>query len=131
MSETKAADHWEAQFDANFMRWFHLNDYPALVKVKSIRREELTMRGGKKNKRPVIEFEVIKGKIDDLKPLVMNKTNLSSIAKIAGTNSVADFVGVVVVLYPTTTQLYCQEEKKMVTKECIRIRAPKEQTSGE
>ena len=119
----EAKDHWELMFDSNFMRWFHLNGWPALMKIKSCVRQELTMQGGIKNKRPVITFENVNSKITDLKPLVMNKTNMGAIARILDSNKPNEWKGKEVVLYPTTTEMYDKTLKKMVTRDCIRIRA--------
>ena len=129
MTEPKASDpkdHYEAMFDAKYMRWFHLNGYPALVKIKKITRQELTLPGGKKDKLPVVEFENVNSKITDLKSLVMNKTNMRSLSHILGSNKPSEWIGKEVVLFPTTTEMYDQMLKRMVTRDCIRIRAKAE-----
>ncbi len=106
---TDYKDHWEAQFDRDYLRWFHLQGHEVTVEIESIERKELTLRGGAKKKSPVIRF------VGKDKPLVMNYTNMESISEIHG-KSVKDWVGKKVVLYQSETQL------KGKTVDCIRIK---------
>lgn len=117
-------DNWDAWFDHNYLRWFDLNGHPALVKITKAETQELTMRGGIKKKAPVATIEQVQGKIDEPKPIVLNRTNARSIAAIHGTKP-TDCLGKEVVLYPTTTEMYDKDLKKMVTVGCIRIREKK------
>ena len=109
---TDHKDHWEAQLDRDYLRWFHLQGHEVDVEIESIERKELTLRGGAKKKSPVIKF---KGKD---KPLVMNYTNMEAIAAIHG-KSVREWVGKRIVLFQSETNL------KGNTVECIRIKAAK------
>lgn len=96
----------------------HPSDYIAAVECKGrdvaltiagIEREDLQIRGGKKERKPVMTFRETK------KKLVLNKTNASVIADLHGTEA-EGWVGKRIVIYPTTTQ--CGREEV----ECIRIR---------
>lgn len=118
----KAQDYWQSLFDHTYLRWFDLNDQPALCEVVKVEREEMIQPGeaGKKKTEPVMYYKQVQGSITDAKPLVLNKTNAGLLAKIAG-NYASAWTGTQIVLYPTTTRL----GKEQVP--CIRIRAPKEQ----
>lgn len=116
-----ATDHWEALFNREYLRWFHLNNQSALVKITKVRKNvPLVLPGGKKTKAGVIEIEQLNGKIEEVKPLVLNKTNAGEIAKIHGQRP-SQWVGCEIVLVPTTTQLKGEEVG------CIRVRAKREQ----
>ncbi len=103
-------DHYEALFDSTYLRWFDLNGKDVTVTIESVKQEELTLRGGKKKKAPVVRF------VGKKKPLVLNRTNADKMAELAGTNQVSKWAGVAVTLYQTTTNLGGQ------TTECIRVK---------
>lgn len=110
-------DHFEALFNSTYLRWFDLNGSAHVVTIQKVVRDvELTMRGGKKDKKPIIHFA------ERNKPLVMNKTNMRSIADLHGVQP-SKWIGKQVELYPSTTDMYDTDLRKMVTRECIRIRA--------
>ena len=110
-------DHFEALFNSTYLRWFDLNGAAHIVTIQKVARDvELTMRGGKKDKKPIIHFA------ERDKPLVMNKTNMRSIADLHGVQP-SKWIGKQVELYPSTTEMYDTDLRKMVTRECIRIRA--------
>ena len=114
-------DHFEALFNGKYTRWFDLNGSPALVEIIGIESNvEMTLPGGAKSKRPLMKFKQIQGGIekDNVKPLVLNKTNGNEIAKIHGPKP-SQWVGKQVVLFQTTTKVGREE------KNCIRIRASK------
>lgn len=71
--------------------------------------DELKMRGGKSEQKPVLTFKETK------KKLVLNKTNADSIAVMYGSEAGA-WVGKRVTFYPTKTQ--CGRD----TVDCIRVR---------
>lgn len=94
------------------------NDYVAAVEFKGkdvtltivdVKREELRIRGGKSEVKPIIYFRETK------KKLVCNKTNADSIATMYG-DKADDWIGKRVTLYPTKTP--CGRD--MV--DCIRVR---------
>lgn len=94
------------------------NDYVSAVEFKGrdvtltitdVQREELRIRGGKSEVKPVVYFR------ETPKKLVCNKTNADSIAIMYG-NEASEWIGKRVTLYPTKTQ--CGRE----TVDCIRVR---------
>lgn len=125
MTEFSAKDNWEALFDRSYLRWFHLNDSPALCEIVKVEKDvELVMRGGLKSKKPVLTLKQVQGNIEEIKPLVLNRTNTAIIAHIHG-NRPSQWVGKQIVLYPDTTKMFDNDLKKNIDVGCIRIRAKK------
>ena len=77
--------------------------------IASVSFEDLQIRGGKKERKPVLTFRETK------KKLVLNKTNAASIADIHGSKA-ESWAGKKITLYPTTTR--CGRE----TVDCVRVR---------
>ena len=102
-------DHWEALFNKQFMRWFHLNGKPALMEIVRVERNvELTLPGGAKNKKPVLHMRQVQGEIEEVKPLVLNVTNGNAIADIHGP-APSKWPGKEIVLEQGTRQLKGKE----------------------
>jgi hypothetical protein len=116
-------DDYERLFDQNFLRWFHLKGKPALVEITKIDKQELTLRGGAKKVSPVLSLKLISGEIENIKPLVANRTNSDAIAEILG-RKLSAWVGHQIVLFQDVTKL------KGKTVPCIRVRAPKPQAKS-
>ena len=118
--EADPKDHWQALFDKAYLRWFHLNGQPALVRITKVEgKVELMLPGGVKAKKPVLTFSQVKGKIEDVKPLVLNVTNGNAIAEIHGVRP-SEWPGKEIVLYQGTQRLKGKEVP------AIRIRKKKE-----
>lgn len=121
----KQIDHWETLFDSTYLRWYHLRGNPALVRITSIERAvEMTLPGGVKAKKPVMYFEQVNGCIEEVKPLVLNKTNGNLLAELIGTVP-SKWAGQDVVLYQASTKMFDKDLRKMVDKFCIRVRGKK------
>ena len=122
-------DHFEALFNRNYLRWFHLGGKPALCEIISVDRDvELTLPGGAKAKKPVVHLTQIQGTIEEMRPLVLNVTNGRSIAAVHG-NKPSEWPGKQIVLMQSETEMFDRDLKKMITVNCIRIRAPKPKES--
>ena len=114
-------DHIDSYFDNTYLRWFDLQGKPSLVEIVKVdRKVELTLPGGATSKKPVIHIKQIKGHIEAVKPLVLNRSNRDSIVAIYGT-SVSAWLGKKIVLFQTERKL----RGKMV--EAIGVRAKIEQ----
>ncbi len=111
-------DHYEALIDSPFLRWFDLQGQPALVEIKGITQEELTLAGGAKKRCPVLAYRQLQGKIEYQKRLVLNKTNIETLAEIHGPRP-SQWIGKAVVLFESTTEFRRERVQ------CIRIRARK------
>lgn len=98
------------------------NDVPLTIAALEV--EELRVKDGDSEHRPVLYFEETKarakGNPKKEKRLVLNKTNAMTIAKMYGTET-DNWVGKRITLYPTEVFAFGE------TKECIRVRstAPK------
>jgi hypothetical protein len=111
-------DHADALSEGEFLRWYDLREKPALVEITKVDRRELTLEGGVTKIKGVIELKQIQGSIENIKPLVLNKTNTGKIVSFLG-NRPSKWVGHQIVLFQDTTKLRGKPT------ECIRIRAPK------
>lgn len=119
-------DHYETLFDKQYLRWFHLNGRPALVRIKSVRRDvQMTLPGGAKTKKACIDIELVQGNMTEVKPLVLNTTNAKSIAAIHG-DKPSQWLGKEIVLYEDETEMYDRDLRKNVKRQCIRVRAKSE-----
>ena len=128
-------DHHEALFDHSYLRWFDLRGQPALVEIVQVHdRVEMTLKGGIKCRKPVLDLRLVNGKIenarddngkelDGIKSLVLNPTNSGSIAGIHGPKP-SLWGGKEIVLFEDKTQLKGQ------TVPCIRIREAKPQNKS-
>ena len=115
-----ANDHVEALFNKTYLRWFDLNGEPALCEIRSVEKGvEMTLPGGAQVKRPVLKLELERGKITEMKPLVLNTTNSNSIAEIHGVKP-SEWIGKGIVLFQTVTKCKGKEVP------CIRIRKRKD-----
>lgn len=101
--------HWKQLINPDFLGAYALPEGRDLtVEIQHVQREMVTSTGGKKEECTVAH---IKG----LKPLILNRTNSKSIAKLYGPY-VEDWAGKKITLYASTTKLAGE------TVECIRIR---------
>lgn len=113
-------DHFEAMFDSNYLRWFHLPEGGVKIKIKGVKKEEMQLPGSRdKSTKPVLHYELVAGKLEEgVKPLVLNKTNARLIAECCG-RSITGWIDKEVVLFQSKARLGRE------TVECIRVRSPK------
>jgi len=124
MSE-EGIDYWEALFNKKYLRWFHLNGKPSLVEIVRVERDvEMTLRGGHKEKKPVLHVKQVQGSIAKDKPLVLNTINGNEIATIHGPQP-SGWPGKRIVLFRDDTEMYDKKARRNVMRPCIRVRAPK------
>ena len=66
-------DHFEAMFDSNYLRWFHLPEGGVKIKIKGVKKEEMQLPGSRdKSTKPVLHYELVGGTLEDgVKPLVL------------------------------------------------------------
>ena len=124
-------DDYEALFNKNYLRWFHLEGKPSLVEIVSVKDGvPMTLPGGVKTKNPVLELKLISGEIKDMKPLVLNQTNGHRIALIHGRKP-SGWPGKEIVLYQDETEMYDKELRKMKIVPCIRVRERKKEVEND
>ena len=129
-------DHWQALFDKQYLRWYDLNGKPALVKITKVDgKVEMTLPGGAKDRKPVIQLELVQGEAetvpDDrgnptrrMKPLVLNVTNGNAIHDIYGPKP-SQWIGKEIVL----EQGYRKLRGKAVPAILIRAKKPQSGTT--
>lgn len=99
----------ELLFPSDYLAAVEFKGRDVTLTIVKVFKDELKMRGGKSELKPVLSFRETK------KKLVLNKTNADSIAEMYGTEA-TEWVGKRVTFYPTKTQ--CGRE----TVDCVRVR---------
>lgn len=105
------AGHWKKMMDDKEMLYAHdLDNRDVTITIEKVVGGELRGENNKKSKKPIAH---IKGKI---KKLALNVTNCRTIEQLYGTPDPAEWSGIRVTIFPTTTDFGGK------TVECIRIR---------
>jgi len=115
--EDIGASDYRAFFDSSVLRVWHLDGKERVFRIGEVRRltAEIGVGGKREVKRqPLLRLQNNKGQDVPL-PLALNKTNAKTIAGLYG-NDPRKWVGRLVALYPTTTEVGGR------TEDCIRIR---------
>lgn len=108
---------WRAYFDSTCFRVWHLGGKERVYKIAKVTRLTSEMVNGAKReikKQPRLALVDLKGQPIPL-PLLLNKTNAKTIAKLYG-NSPAAWVGKLISLFPSTTSVGGEDV------DCIRVR---------
>jgi hypothetical protein len=103
-------------FDSKYIGSWHLDGRDVVLTIDKVVAGALQKPGQKEaDRKPILYFKGTD------KGLVLNKTNLATIASIAGSYRAKDWAGVRVALYATTCMAFGKETS------CIRVRptAPK------
>jgi hypothetical protein len=108
-----SAEDYRAYFDSSVYRVWHLNGKERTYRITRVTRLDSEFRG-EARKQPLLRLEDSKGNPVPL-PLALNKTNAKTVAGLYG-NKPAAWVGRLITLYPTTTDVGGR------TEDCIRIR---------
>lgn len=113
--------HFGLLFPTDYVKACDLKSRDVTVSIDHLEYEVLQMQGGKKERKVVAYLRAVgkDGKPGALlgKRLVMNKTNMKSVAKVAGDPDVSKWAGVKVTLWPTM----CRGADGSQV-ECIRVR---------
>lgn len=115
--EDLQATDWRAYFDSSCLRVWHLNGRDRTFKILRVTRltSEMVSSGKKEvKKQPKLELTDEKGRNVPL-PLLLNKTNAQTIARMYGNNP-KQWEGKLVTLFPSTTSVGGED------KDCIRVR---------
>lgn len=116
MDNQQTKTHWKQLQDPRFIGAYALpNGDDMTVTITQVRKEEVTMMGGKKEDHTIVYLA-------NQKPLILNVTNSKSIAKLYGAY-IEDWEGKDITLYASTTKMGGE------IVECLRIRpqVPKRQ----
>jgi hypothetical protein len=106
--------NWRKFIDRNYLYAEDLDGHDTIVTIEKVDGGVVKGASGE-TKKPIATLKGV------AKKLALNSTNCKTIASIAGSEDVDDWVGVRVTLYPTVTEYAGQQTS------CIRIRptAPK------
>lgn len=86
--------HWKKLTNPTFLgEWDIPDDNDLIATVKGVKQEEVKDKNGQSEMVPVMVW------VEDLKPLILNKTNMSNVAKALGTPYVDEWAGQQVQLY--------------------------------
>jgi hypothetical protein len=99
-------------FPSRFMRVADLGGKEVTATISSVEMEKVG-----DDQKLVVYFK------SQLKPLVLNKTNTTSIEEISGTDETDDWTNVRIVLFPST--VFFNGSKVP----CVRVKAPRSQTA--
>lgn len=109
MDTNQTKTHWKQLQDPRFIGAYALpNGDDMTVTITNVRKEEVTMMGGKKEDHTIVYLA-------NQKPLILNVTNSKSIAKLYGAY-IEDWEGKDITLYASTTKMGGE------IVECLRIR---------
>lgn len=107
--DNQTKTHWKQLQDPRFIGAYALpNGNDLTVTITRVKKEEVTMMGGKKEDHTIVYLE-------NQKPLILNVTNSKSIAKLYGAY-IEDWEGKAITLYASTTKMGGE------IVECLRIR---------
>lgn len=109
MSEQTEHRHWRTMINLDYIGAYALDGKDLVVKIQSIKKEEVTGDKGKKEMCMVAQLE-------GQKPFIINRTNAKMLTKLLKSPYLDDWCGKSVTLYPTTTSVGGE------TVECLRIR---------
>lgn len=103
--------HWKVLVNPLYIGAYMVQS-DVTVKITRVCREVVKGEGGKSEECTVAYLE-------GTKPMILNRTNSKTIAKLYGSPFIEDWVGKLITIYPTTTKVAGE------TVECLRIRQVK------
>lgn len=111
MANAKNHIHWKRMINTDYLGAYSLDDGCDMVlTIRSVGRELVTSTGGKKEECVVAHF------FEDVKPMILNRTNLKMIQKIYSTPFIDEWVGRKIQVYQDKTRFGGD------IVECLRIR---------
>jgi len=90
---------WQSFFDKDYLGSHNFDDNEEKkLTIAGAGKRSVTMPGGKKEDRLVVEFVQVEGQ-EPVKPMVLNVTNSKAIQKVSGSRHVENWAGTKVTLY--------------------------------
>ncbi|MBR5808841.1 MAG: hypothetical protein IKY39_01870 [Clostridia bacterium] len=103
--------HWKKMFNPDYIGAYELEEGQELIlTIKTVQPEMVTGDRGRKEELLVARFE------ENVKPMILNKTNCKTIQKIYRTPEIEKWMGKKIQIYATTTTFGGE------VVECLRIR---------
>lgn len=110
--------HWKKQFNYDYLGSYSLEPGKDMIlTIKSIGKEMVTGSNGKKEECVVCKFS------ENVKPMILNKTNCKIIENVYGTPYIDDWVGKKIQIYAARVRAFGDEV------EALRIRKKVPQTN--
>lgn len=115
--------HWKKLTNPNYLGSYAFEDNKDLIcTIRKVQNEVVTGDGGRKEECTVCHF------LEDVKPMILNKTNMKAIAKLLGTPYIEDWAGKKIQIYVDPKVKFGREitgglrirQKVMVTDEVCR-----------
>jgi hypothetical protein len=106
-----ASDDIRTMFDSKYVGAWDLLGKDLNVTIERVQAGEVVGEGGRKDRAPLVWFKGAK------KAMVMNRTNMKTIASIAGSFKAKDWIGKRITLYATT----CKGARGGQV-DCVRVR---------
>lgn len=86
--------HWKSLTNPNYLGSYAFkNNQDMVCTIKVVRNEVVTGEGGRKEECTVCYF------VENVKPMILNKTNMKTISKVAGSPFVEDWAGHKIQIY--------------------------------
>ena len=86
--------HWKSLTNPNFLGSYAFeNNQDMVCTIKVVRNEVVTGEGGRKEECTVCYF------VENVKPMILNKTNMKTISKVAGSPFIEDWAGHKIQIY--------------------------------
>lgn len=116
-------DHWRLLFPSLYLSAADLRGRDVTLTIDRVELEELQREGGELETKPVMRFAELERRAaaDQRKRLVLNKTNMATIAGIVGDGEVRHWTGHRVTLYSARVQAFGRWV------DAIRIRPPEDE----
>lgn len=96
--------HWKALTNPNYLGVYSFSDNKDIVgTIKTVSNEVVTGPGGRKEECTICHF------VENIKPMILNKTNMKAIQKIAGSPYVEDWQGTRIAVYPDPSIMFGRE----------------------
>lgn len=126
MNEVNSKTHWKNQFQYDYLGAYSLvGGIDLVLTIKSLAKEMVTGPGGRKEELLVCQFH------EDVKPMILNKTNCKIIEDLYNTPYTEDWPGKKIQLYiksgvkfgnETTDALRIREKAPVVDPEKIKLK---------
>ena len=86
--------HWKSLTNPNYLGSYAFENHQDMVcTIKVVRNEVVTGEGGRKEECTVCYF------VENVKPMILNKTNMKTISKVAGSPFIEDWSGHKIQIY--------------------------------
>lgn len=90
---TESKTHWKKHFNPNYLGSYSLEPgEERVLTITGLKDEDVMSPDGKTEKLPVLYFK-------EDKPMILNKTNAKTVAKVAGSDYIEDWPGVKIQIY--------------------------------